>query len=116
MKRVPVGREPDIRLRSWVSIAGMVSRANGARACGGIVELRDETRGREKTTRRARYDAPIRADGSYFICDLAAGDFVLSGFDERGARIEEQRTSLAVDAKNKSLHPRRLDLHLKVVE
>jgi hypothetical protein len=116
MKPVPPGRTPDIRLLSWVSLAGMVSRANGARACGGIVELRDETPGREKTTRRARRDAPIRADGSYFICDLAAGEFVLTGCDERGRHIKEQRTSLAVDAKNKSVHPRRLDLHLKVVE
>jgi hypothetical protein len=115
MKRPDPQRPPDIRIVSRVSVAGVVRRADGTPARGGIVELKGETSGSENTTRRAQRDAPIRADGSYFICDLPAGTFELSGFDERGARIEAQRASLVVDAKKNILHPRKLDLHLKVL-
>lgn len=115
MKRPDPKRPPDIRIVRRVSIAGVVKHADGTRARGGTVEVKDETPGGDNTTRRARREAPIRDDGLYFICDLPAGTFVLSGFDERGARIEAQRISLVADTKKNFTHPRKLDLDLKVL-
>ena len=103
-----------IVVRRRVSLAGRVTGAGGNNASGGMLALAPAQPAQPApTTRRPaargagqrrdtsspkgfarQYETRIRADGYYFFLDLPAGDYALSGQDERGNVIEAKQVSI----------------------
>lgn len=89
-----------IVVRRRVSLAGRVSAAGGGMAGGGSLALTSAAASTERdgmgSVRGAVWwrDALVRRDSWYFFLDLPAGDYVLSGRDDRGDAIEAGPVSI----------------------
>jgi len=99
-------RLPDMQLmtvrRQRVSLAGHVVREDGARVVGGQVSVRSaaapakQTGGRNSprkptdvlSANAQRREVAVRPDGLYCFLNLAAGEYVVEGHDDRGMPLE----------------------------
>ena len=107
--------------RRRVSLAGHVMRADGSAAGGGSVRLQAAARNTAKARDAAPphaaapaivAESPVRRDGLYFFLDVPAGDYAVTGHDERGHATDVRRVTLA--AADRARRPPLLDIDLVV--
>lgn len=88
-------------LRRRVALAGRVLRGKGE--AGGKAAAGENARGGVVTLSAPAFDVetPIRSSGIYVFCDLAPGDYMIGGRDERGFAIEAKRVTIPLPDRHK---------------